>query len=242
MPNSAPVRRPLLSVATCALLTALLSAPLAAQTAPTPIQPAASSTPNLTWKPKIPKAGSADCAAGVKMDDGTVEGGYGYMSTVTEGTFVQRFDDAKLRGKPLDQVCVCLLSNGSEKMKFDVVFFEERNGKPADTPFASVTARAKDLPQKVAESGRFYSVDVSDVTFPDGPGYVGVRWNPSTEKRTFVCLDQGSAGNLGERTPGFHRDNQSRGWEDVLTTKDWLFKYHEAALIRVLPKADKPKS
>ena len=220
---------------------------------PVPVKAAASASPqidgakakkgknNKAQKNKVakalPVAGNDTCAGGVLFDDGTTEGGVGYHSGLNLGMVVQRFDSPKLSGKAVDKVCACLFSNRAEAVDFEVVFFEEQGGQPAAKPYASVAARATDLPQKMAESGRFYSVDVSDVTLPEGPSYVGVRWDPSKAHRTFTCIDKTEKEGQAP-IQGFHRDNISRGWEDLLKSKDFYFKGHQSAMIRVQPKKD----
>ena len=205
-----------------ALLLSITSAPglLAQETAVKPVaaQPAASASPQIKSappEPSFPMAGKDSCSEGVVFDDGSVEGGLGYFNNVQLGELVQRFDSPKLSGKSVAKVCVGLFSNAAEEMAFEVVFYREEGGLPAAEPYAAVAAETgSTLPKKMAEAGRFYSVDISDVTMPEGASYVGVRWNPMAAERAFVALDKSD----GEgRTPvaTFHRDSVSTGWEDL---------------------------
>lgn len=209
---------------------------------PATVKAAASASPNIDKpEPKeliFPKAGKDDCAKGVILDDGTVEGGLGYFTNLELGEIVQRFESPKLSAKNVKQVCVGLFSNEAQTMIFEVVFYRDENGRPAATPFAAVAAESGAMPRKMAEAGRFYSVDISDVTLPEGPSFIGVRWNPKLAARAFVALDK-SEGEGRTPVPTFHRDTQSKGWDDLLTSKDFIYKGYQSALIRVLPGAAK---
>lgn len=188
----------------------------------------------------FPIAGQDDCKSGVFKDDGTVEGGMGFQTNMQLGEIVQRFDSSRLAGKAVAKVCVGLFSNGVDNMAFEIVFYADQGGRPADEPYASVAAQARDLPKKMKDAGRFYSVDIKDVKLVDGPSFIGVRWNPKLGRRGFAGLDK-TARDGSTPTPTFYRDSKSPGWEDLLTSKDFLYNEYQASLIRVVPVEAKKK-
>ncbi len=211
-------------------------------TVPTPLEAVSEKSP----LPEPPPPGSFKqdpkdtCADGVQLDDGTVEGGYGFISSLEWGSFVQRFDSKELFDREVERVCVCFLSDRVDELEFEVVFHQEVGGVPAAEPYARVTGHATDLPNSSKEAGRMYPVAIEGVKLPNGPSYIGVRWDPAKGRRAFVCSSKGTKGNVKNPTLGFQKDNRSTAWENILTTKDWTFAYHQNALIRVVPKAKTP--
>ena len=180
------------------------------------------------------------CVDGVMLDDNSVEGGYGFIPSLEWGTFVQRFDVPELFGREVEKVCVCFLSDRVDELDFEVVFHQEVGGVPSAEPYARVAGHASDLPNSSKEAGKMFPVAIDGVKLPDGPSYIGVRWDPGKGERAFVCSSKGTKGNVKNPTLGFQKDNRSTAWENILTTKDFVFAYHQNALIRVVPKEKKP--
>ncbi len=177
------------------------------------------------------------CVNGVMLDDGSVEGGYGFIPSLEWGSFVQRFDVPELFGREIEKVCVCFLSDRVDELDFEVVFHQEVGGVPSAEPYARVAGHASDLPNSSKEAGKMFPVAIDGVKLPDGPSYIGVRWDPGKGRRAFVCSSKGTKGNVKTPTLGFQKDSRSTAWENILTTKDFVFAYHQNALIRVVPKA-----
>ncbi len=179
-----------------------------------------------------------DCAAGVVKDDGDPETGYGFVPSAVEGVYVQRFRAEELRGRWLAKVCICLMkTRGEAEAAFEVVFYEDAGGRPAETPFASVPARATGLPRSKEAAGRFYEVDVS-VEVPPATFYVGARWDPSAAQFMFVCTD--TSEETG-KVPVFFREDRSGGWVSVFQSRDPIFRPHRSILVRAVASGAKPR-
>ncbi|MEO1083261.1 MAG: hypothetical protein AAFY88_03380 [Acidobacteriota bacterium] len=176
------------------------------------------------------------CADGVKLEDGTIETGYGFVTTATKGEYVQRFDSKLFPSRNITEVCVCWIRGSRvNKVDFEVVFYEEVNGRPVDEPYAAVKASSEGLPFRKANAGRFFPAAIEGVTIPEGGSYIGVRFNPSVSKQIFVCADQ-SEGTAA--VPGFQREDRAKGWDNMLQSRDWIFGKHRALSIRAV--AEKP--
>ena len=176
------------------------------------------------------------CAGGSIKDDGTVETGYGYVPTATMGVYLQQFHSDELPSRELSEVCVCWLrTRADDSLDFEVVFYEDRGGRPTHQPYAKVRSTATEVPKGVDAAGRLYSVDVSGVTLAEGTSYVGVHWNPSQAKFFFVCTDTNEE---TEYTTVFSAEDRSPAWTNIKDSRDWIFKPHRAILLRV--KAQDP--
>ncbi|MEM7356211.1 MAG: hypothetical protein AAF657_35675 [Acidobacteriota bacterium] len=180
------------------------------------------------------------CEGGLAKDDGTVETGYGYVPSAKMGRYVQELDAGDLPSRKLQEVCVCWLrSREDSDIEFEVEFYKDQNGVPAATPYAKVSGTATEVPNGVAEAGRFYSVDASSVTVPEGKSYVGVHWDPSESTFFFVCSDQSPE---SPRTKVFSQEDRAPRWADIGTSRDPIFKPHRSMLVRVkaAPEATEP--
>ncbi len=180
-----------------------------------------------------------DCAGGLVLDDGDPETGYGFVPSASEGIYVQEFHAGDLPARELAKVCVCWLkTRGDNDAQFDVVFYEDAGGRPAEQPFRKVPGKATDIPTSKETAGKLYEVDVSGVTLPPGTSYVGVRWNPSLEKFLFVCTDTSEG---TEKVEAFFREDRARAWASVFSARDPIFRPHRAILVRLeaAGKADK---
>ena len=182
------------------------------------------------------------CTEGVVADDGSLETGYGWVPSVADGRYVQRFQGIDLASASFEKVCVCWLrTRNDDTIDFEVVFFEQifndETGRlePAMEPYAAIPARAAGVPSGI--TGAFYDVDVSGVAVPGGDVYVGVRWDSSVDSFFFVCADQSPAANP---VPVFFIDDRAENWGDALNTRDPIFNGHHAALIRAVGRAPVP--
>jgi hypothetical protein len=175
--------------------------------------------------------GDQECADGVVLDDGTMETAYGWIPSVVDGRYIQRFEVADFRSPKMEQVCICWTrTRADDEVQFKVQLYRERRGSPADFPFATLDAVASAVPE-YPESA-FYAIDVSgiDMVAPTEVFFIGVRWNPSEDDRFFICADQ-SAG-TPEVDGWFVDDRSEDGWESVLETNDPMFADHRAMMIR----------
>lgn len=182
-----------------------------------------------------PEPAEPTCAGGVAKDDGSVDAGYGFVPSAKWGLYLQEFHSDDFSSREMSEVCVCWLRNRLvESVEYDVVFFEDAGGKPADKPYASVRAWAHELPMKLVNAGRMYGVDVSGVTLAEGKSYIGVRFDPSAAEFIFVCSDKSPE---TEVVQAFQREDRAPGWQSLLTSKDPMFRNHKAMMIRAKAKA-----
>ncbi len=219
----------------------LLSAACGSTVTPPPeTQPAPASEPEPPPEPPAPEPepeepapepeGTA-CAGGAIKDDGSVETGYGYVPSAKMGVYVQEIDSSELPSRELSEVCVCWLrTRADDNIDFEVVFYPDQGGRPSRVPYAKVRSTANEVPKGVDAAGRFYSVDVSDVTLAEGTSYVGVHWNPSASTFFFVCTD------TSEETPYtnvFSAEDRAPAWTNIKDSRDPIFRPHRSILVRV---------
>lgn len=209
-------------------------------TATTVLTAAAQETPREAAA-ETPKPAAAQeavpCGGGSVRDDGTVETGYGFVPSAKYGIYVQELRSTDLPDRRLGKVCVCWLKTRSENVAdFEVLFYKDAGGRPAEEPYASVPSRAADIPKSVKEAGRFYEVDVAGVEVPEGSSYVGVRWDPSAAPYLFTCTDTSEA---TAKVPVFFREDRQRGWASVFQAKDPIFRPHRAILVRAAADGEK---
>jgi hypothetical protein len=171
---------------------------------------------------------------GVIKDDGQLETGYSYVPNATSGIYLQEYSADDFWSRELDHVCVCWLHKRDDtEIDFEVVFYEKKEGKPAENPYATRPGKAVEVPLNRESGGLFYDVDVSGVTLVPGTSYIGVRWNPSVDPYFFVCADHGPNSPV---TAGFQRDDRAPGWLAILGSPDPIFTKHKAMMLRVVPK------
>ncbi len=166
----------------------------------------------------------------VVLDDGTAETGYGWVPSVIEGEFVQRFSTSLFLTRNLESVCVCWIrtNDNDTLIDFEVVFYDDVGGMPASSPYAIVPADAMVEPMGIAET--FTEVDVIGVRIPVGPSYIGVRWDASLDQFFFVCADHSES---TEPVEVFFRDDRSEGeWTSVFETIDPIFRNHRSMMVR----------
>lgn len=179
------------------------------------------------------------CAKGVVQDDGTVETGYGFVPSSTEGIYVQELTPAALGQPYLDSACVCWLkTRGEHDIDFEVVVYESQNGRPSETPLYSVAARADSVAKSVAEAGAFVQVDLGRLPVPEGPFFLGVRWSPKEEAFLFVCVDQSAE---TEKTRVFFRESAVPKWVAVTESRDPIFLPHRAIMVRAVGTSAPPR-
>jgi len=177
-----------------------------------------------------PAAGAEACTGGVVVDDGTLETGYGWVPSVVDGRYVQRFERADFISRKMEEVCVCWTRNhADDEITFRVQLYRDRGGRPTLEPEASFEAVASFVP--TFPDGAFVSVDVSgiDMRAVTDIFYLGVQWDPSVDQYFFVCADH------SEGTPvvdGWFIDDRASEWTSVLDTIDPIFLSHRAMLIR----------
>lgn len=173
---------------------------------------------------------SEPCAGGVIKDDGATDLGYSFVPSSVEAFYLQAFHSDELPSRKLDAVCVCFFQKpGGSDADFEVVFHADAGGGPALEPFAKVPAVATQLGQG-RDDARLYEINVSGVTVPEGPFYVGARWNPSEEVRLYICADHSPE---TAKTEGFYKDDRQQGWRSVFRTADPTFTNHRSLLVRV---------
>jgi len=205
-----------------AILLIACPAALSAQpAAPDATPPAAGATARGT---------GADCADGLALDDGVPETGYGWVPSVPDGEYVQRFLSRQLPNRRLESVCVCWLRTRDDAdVDFEVVFYADAGGQPAAEPYAAVPASANVTPVGIV--GAFFEVDVTGVSLPRGASYVGARWDPSSDPFFFLCTDTSDG---TEPVEVFYRDELAEGvWTSVFESNDPIFDAHRALMIRV---------
>ena len=185
-------------------------------------------------------AASAACSGGVVKDDGSVDSGYGYVPNAKFGRYVQELHSSELASTAMADVCVCWLRTRADSdIDFEVVFYHEENGRPAAEPYAKIAATATGVPEGVEAAGRFYTVDASGVTVPQGKSYLGVHWDPSASKFFFVCVDRSVE---TQRVNVFSMEDRSPRWTEVGDSPDPIFKPHRAIMVRAraTPPAEAP--
>lgn len=176
--------------------------------------------------------GGEDCADGVVKDDGTLETGYGWVPSVVDGRYVQRFEVGEFQSRKMEEICVCWTrTRTDDSITFNVDLYRDRGGRPALSPDASLEAVATLVP--TYPDGAFFSVDVSQFDFHAQTGvfYLGVRWDASEDQYFFVCADK------SEETPvveGWYTDDRASGWGSVIDTSDPTFFGHRAMMIRAV--------
>jgi len=176
-----------------------------------------------------------DCAGGVVKDDGSLETGYGWVPSVIDGVYVQEFHISEFPSDRLQSVCICWLRTREDSdLSFEVVFYQDNDGLPAETPYASVPAVASSVPDGLASGGAFYEVDVSQIIIQGSRFYVGARWNPSIDQFFFVCADHSP-----ETDPVnvFYIDDRADEWGIALDTPDPIFDGHRAIMVRATAQA-----
>ena len=184
--------------------------------------------------PSEPPAAEATepCAGGAIKDDGSVETGYGYVPSANMGQYVQEFHSDELGSGEISKVCICWLrSRADSDLDFEVVFYEAVAGRPVDVPYATAAAAAAEVPKGVPEAGRFYEVDISDVTVPEGTSFIGVRWDPSASTFFFVCTDTSDETEL---VNVFSMEDRSPRWTNVINSPDPIFSPHRAVMLRAV--------
>lgn len=192
-----------------------------------------------------PAVKAPHCAGGLVKDDGDLESGYSFVPSAKMGIYLQEIHSEELPNRQLDSVCVCWLRTRDDAdIDFDLVFYAKEQGLPAEMPYAIIRDAALAVPKGKEANGAFYDIEVPEIVVPEGVSYVGVTWDPSVDRFFFVCADHGPGVKV---TPGFQRDDRSKGWEPVVGSADPIFQNHRAAMIRVLaapappPAAPPPK-
>ncbi len=218
-------------------LTLLLSALLLAacgQTVVSKPESSEASDAEPTAEPAAAEPAAAEpavpCAGGAIKDDGSVETGYGFVPSATMGSYIQEFHSDELGSRQLSEVCVCWLHERTDTdIDFEVVFYEDQEGRPVEQPYHSTQATATEVPDGVEAAGRFYSVDVTGVTVPEGTSYIGVRWNPSADPLFFVCTDTSEE---TEMVSVYSVEDRAPTWTHVKESKDPIFRPHRSILLR----------
>ncbi len=175
-------------------------------------------------------APAVPCAGGAIKDDGSVETGYGFVPSATMGQYVQEFHSGELPSRELSEVCVCWLRTRDDSdIDFEVIFHQDVEGRPAPEPYATVAATATEVPNGVDAAGRFYPVDVSEVTLAEGTSYIGVRWDPSASQLFFVCTDTSEE---TEMVSVYSAEDRAPAWVHVKESRDPIFRPHRSILLR----------
>ena len=216
----------------CASAPADPSATAAAETAAAEEAPAAEETPAAE---NSPIAEAEPCANGVIKEDGKTDLGYSFIPSSTEAIYLQKFDSSELPAQRVDTVCVCFFQKpGGSDADFEVVFHRDGGGGPQLEPYKIIPALATTLGQG-RDDAKLYAIDVGGVEIPEGPFYVGARWNPSQEVRLFICADHSPE---TAEVPGFYKDDRQQGWRSVFNNPDPTFANHRSLLVRVETRED----
>jgi hypothetical protein len=208
-----------------------LLAPVVFVTALVPQSAAQTLAPPSTERETISSAAD-ECVDGVVKDDGTLESGYGWVPSVVDGRYVQRFNVAEFPSRKIDQVCICWSRTADDdEVSFRVELYRDRGGRPARSPEVSAEAVAAAVPQ--FPQGGFFTVDVSDAEMvaPTNVFYLGVQWDPSRDQFFFICVDQTDATPVVD---GWYVDDRADGWTSVLESDDPIFDDHHAMMIRAV--------
>lgn len=184
--------------------------------------------------PPLPKAtrapASRACKGGWIADDGSADAGYGFVPSARVGVYVQEIHSEQLPSRRLDEVCVCLYKGlARRRAEFDIVFYEEQNGRPATEPYASLPARARIEAKRFREAKHYFQVDASSIEIPEGASYIGVRWDPKEQFHLFICGDK-TADTAAQK--GFFTEDRAKGWTNIATSRDPMFRDHRALLVR----------
>lgn len=184
--------------------------------------------------------GAADaagaCSGGLVHDDGSAESGYGWVPSIAQGIYVQRFDPPpQAVGGEVTEVCLCWLrTREDDRLDFELVVYraadDASDDRPAESPVMVLPAVAAGVP--LGLGGRFYSYAIPRGAVPleDGPLYVGARWSAARDGFFFLCADRSPATPITEL---FFRDELSRGWTSAATAADPIFEQHRAAMVRL---------
>ncbi|MEE8522672.1 MAG: hypothetical protein V3T72_01975 [Thermoanaerobaculia bacterium] len=188
-----------------------------------------------------PEAGPAEaapapaCAGGAIKDDGSVETGYGFVPSAVFGEYLQEFHADEFPSAEMETVCVCWLkTRGERDIGFEIVFYEDAGGRPANTPYEVVPVITSEVADGVETAGGFVEVDVTGVTLAPGISYIGARWNPSEAKFLFICTDTSDETEL---VNVFFREDRARGWANAIHARDPVFANHRSILVRARAKA-----
>lgn len=181
------------------------------------------------------------CADAIVDDDGSVETGYGWVPSSVEGIFLQEYSSDEVPSGALTTVCVCWLhTRMDDTIDFEVAVYGHNfaEGGPQKHPVAVVPAQLADIPIGVP-GATFTEVPLGNVPVPEGPFYVGVRWNPSVDQFFFSCVDK--TDRPGPPTRVFFRDDTfPAGWGVSDDTNDSTFLNHQAQFVRPVPVPGPP--
>ena len=177
---------------------------------------------------RAPANAPTACEGGVSRDDGTLETGYGWVPTVTDGEVIQRFERGNWQTGVLESVCVCFLRTGSsDTIQFDVVLYGDQGSYPHFEPYASFPATGTGIPEGLV--GKFIEVEIPKIPLLGELSYVGVRWDAATNDSFFLCADHSET---TPPSPVYFRERRFRFWGNALTTQDPTFDGHRAAMVR----------
>ena len=139
----------------------------------------------------VPATPGPECSTGLIYDDGTVENGYAWLSTVTDGMIVSRFDPPYYPYS-FGQVCINWTQLASDPtLNFNIVVFDDDGaGGAPGTLLASIPSSANGVPNWPLFS--FYDYDVAGLipSVTSGSVYIGAQWNPSIEGVFYICADE----------------------------------------------------
>lgn len=138
-------------------------------------------------------AGSAsaqpnNCTDGTLHDDQSFESSYGFLNTVSRGTFVMRLDPPSTPSR-LDSVCLCWSRNTADtQVSFDInVWASNGAGGGPGTLLGRLSAQTA---TSVGNVGSFRRYDLSSLGIVvNGPVYIGPSWQPNVDQGFFICAD-----------------------------------------------------
>jgi hypothetical protein len=151
--------------------------------------------------PVMPMAVGDSCAGTgqEKHDDGSLENGGGWNSTVTDGRLVLKFRPNSYPWK-YTKFCIAMtrLAAGPDSLKFDVVIYDSTGAGGAPGTLIGTLPNQIARPVLVFNQYSWFSYDLSSLaaaTVNSGAVYIGIKYDASiaTQASKFVMFDE-SAG------------------------------------------------
>jgi len=176
-------------------------------------------------------------AGSIIKDDNGFETSYGFTSVPTQGEYVMRVSP-NAGTQRLRSVCLCWFHDqeepGDDLISFDLnVYGVSGSGAPGAL-IASVPGLSADVNLTFSEEWQRVELTLPINVIVNGPFFVGPQWNPSVDRRFFLCAD--------ETGPGFEKafSRTSGDWEMLGTVDD--FPAYRALGIRAVVDAAPPQS
>lgn len=148
-------------------------------------------------------ASGADCAGGLRYDDGTFEDGYRYGTIYSGSIFGMRFDFPPGK-KKITAVCGCWAELLSNDGVLHSIYMHRADG-PGGVPGSRAGVFGPFYTTGLTSTHTFYRYDIPDFEFEDQQLYIGPGWIPAFAGITFLCMDE----NGPTSQPGFSGNSLS---------------------------------